>query len=584
MKLMIRRGITLLVTIAIVMGFSMGSIVNADGKTFTTQPQSGTCDKSASYAFTWAVEGDPIYVTLQRSNSSGSWDNITDLSGKTTYSVTYLSSDTNTYRLLAGYSDNTEIYSNEFTVTWTGENPRRFTTQPQSGTCDKSASYSFTWAIAGEDPTGITLQCSNSSGSWTNITDLSGKTTYSVSYLGYDTDTYRLRAYYSDNTEIISNEFTVTWIDSSTYTVTVQNDGNGTASADVTSGAAGTTVTLTATPSSGYQFKEWQVVSGGVTITSDKFTIGTANVVVKAIFEEVPANTYTVTFETNGGSAVVSQSVTDGSKATKPADPTKTDYTFDGWYADATFAKAFDFNTAITADTTIYAKWKENAVTPVTYTVSFEVNGGSAVADQTVTSGTKATKPTDPTKADSMFDGWYQDATFTVAFDFDTAITADTTIYAKWKSSSTETVYYTVVSGANGTATQGSDFEIRVTRSADDDKTYSDYFTGVKIDDKELVNGTDYTAVKGSVIITIKAATIQNLSAGGHTITVTFKDGTAVTSLNVKAASSGGSTAAVPSTGETISPAFWAGSSCMAVAGMLFAVVLVQKKRKSVQH
>ena len=584
MKLMIRRGITLLVTIAIVMGFSMGSIVNADGKTFTTQPQSGTCDKSASYAFTWAVEGDPIYVTLQRSNSSGSWDNITDLSGKTTYSVTYLSSDTNTYRLLAGYSDNTEIYSNEFTVTWTGENPRRFTTQPQSGTCDKSASYSFTWAIAGEDPIGITLQCSNSSGSWTNITDLSGKTTYSVSYLGYDTDTYRLRAYYSDNTEIISNEFTVTWIDSSTYTVTVQNDGNGTASADVTSGAAGTTVTLTATPSSGYQFKEWQVVSGGVTITSDKFTIGTANVVVKAIFEEVPANRYTVTFETNGGSAVVSQSVTDGSKATKPADPTKTDYTFDGWYADATFAKAFDFNTAITADTTIYAKWKENAVTPVTYTVSFEVNGGSAIADQNVTSGTKATKPSDPTKADSTFDGWYQDATFTVAFDFDTVITADSTIYAKWKSSSTGTVYYTVVSGANGTVTQGSDFEIQVKRSADDDKTYSDYFTGVKIDDKELVNGTDYTAVKGSVIITIKAATIQNLSAGGHTITVTFKDGTAVTSLNVKAASSGGSNAAVPSTGETISHAFWVGSSCMTVAVMLFAVVLVQKKRKNVQH
>ena len=76
-------------------------------------------------------------------------------------------------------------------------------------------------------------------------------------------------------------------ISTTEYTVTVTNDGNGTASANITSGTEGTEVTLTATPNDGYQFKEWQVVSGGVTVTDNMFKIGTAAVVVKAVFEEI---------------------------------------------------------------------------------------------------------------------------------------------------------------------------------------------------------------------------------------------------------------------------------------------------------
>lgn len=70
-----------------------------------------------------------------------------------------------------------------------------------------------------------------------------------------------------------------------TYTVTVSNDGNGTASADVTSATEGTVVTLTNTPNDGYTFKEWQVVSGNITIADNKFTMPASNVEVKAVFE-----------------------------------------------------------------------------------------------------------------------------------------------------------------------------------------------------------------------------------------------------------------------------------------------------------
>ena len=71
-----------------------------------------------------------------------------------------------------------------------------------------------------------------------------------------------------------------------TYAVTVTTDGNGTASADLTAAAAGTNISLSATPNAGYHLKEGQVVSGGVTIENDKFTMPDGNVEIKAIFEK----------------------------------------------------------------------------------------------------------------------------------------------------------------------------------------------------------------------------------------------------------------------------------------------------------
>ena len=72
-------------------------------------------------------------------------------------------------------------------------------------------------------------------------------------------------------------------------TVSVNDSAMGTASASPASGTAGTEVTLTATPKEGYRFKEWQVTSGNVTITDNKFTIGTENVAVQAVFEAIPS-------------------------------------------------------------------------------------------------------------------------------------------------------------------------------------------------------------------------------------------------------------------------------------------------------
>ena len=82
-------------------------------------------------------------------------------------------------------------------------------------------------------------------------------------------------------------------------------------------------------------------------------------------------NSYTVSFESNGGTAVGSQVVAYNGLATAPTAPTRTGYTFEGWYSDSDLITAFSFTTVITADVTLYAKWTIN-----TYTVSFNSNGG----------------------------------------------------------------------------------------------------------------------------------------------------------------------------------------------------------------
>jgi len=67
---------------------------------------------------------------------------------------------------------------------------------------------------------------------------------------------------------------------------------------------------------------------------------------------------FTVTFETgDGGSTVSSQKVKEGEKVIKPADPTKADETFSGWFSEPFLLKEWDFDLPVAADLTLYAKW-----------------------------------------------------------------------------------------------------------------------------------------------------------------------------------------------------------------------------------
>jgi len=84
--------------------------------------------------------------------------------------------------------------------------------------------------------------------------------------------------------------------------------------------------------------------------------------------------TYTVSFKTNEGSTVPSQTVERGKTATKPADPTLENNVFDGWYSDAEFSKSYDFTTPVTGSFTLYAKWVERIEVTADY-VSTVISG-----------------------------------------------------------------------------------------------------------------------------------------------------------------------------------------------------------------
>ena len=151
--------------------------------------------------------------------------------------------------------------------------------------------------------------------------------------------------------------------------------------------------------------------------------------------------TYTVSYS---GADVSPEQVKGGQTATRPQDPTKTGYTFVGWY-DIDLAVEWNFETdKVTKDTTLYAKWEQNE-----YDVIFDVEN----YHQWVKYGNLPKIPNDPIREGYVFDGWYADKDLTVPFDFKNPITEDTYVYAKWKVK-TFTVTFTVYDGLGQNPTE----------------------------------------------------------------------------------------------------------------------------------
>ena len=153
---------------------------------------------------------------------------------------------------------------------------------------------------------------------------------------------------------------------------------------------------------------------------------------------------YTITFNSNYGTSVESQNVNAGEKLTEPTPaPTKEGFTFDGWYEDSTFSKKFDFNTPITDNMTLYAKWIENK-----YTLTFDANGGTGsmtpIADLT---GEYTLPENEFTAPDGKkFKGWSltKDGEIVTKVKMD----KDVKVYAIWEAIPVTT--YTVTFDANG--------------------------------------------------------------------------------------------------------------------------------------
>ena len=144
---------------------------------------------------------------------------------------------------------------------------------------------------------------------------------------------------------------------------------------------------------------------------------------------------YEVSF-IDGDDVIKTLNIKENNLVSRISDPEKKGYIFTGWYSDKELTNEFDFeNTRITENTNIYAKWvKASEPEPgdITFTVTFNTDGASSIASQTVKEGEKAVKPADPLKSGYKFEGWYSDSSFTTKFDFKTPITFDITLYAKF--------------------------------------------------------------------------------------------------------------------------------------------------------
>ena len=230
------------------------------------------------------------------------------------------------------------------------------------------------WELfSGELPKGLTLKQTTG--------EISGTPT------AEGTAQFTVRALNSVGNDKKELSITITNAPAAEHTITVTTAGGGTASASSTSATAGTEITLTATPNTGYHFKEWQVESlAGLVITNNKFTMPDSNVTIKAIFEEdspFAPTKHTVTVKTDGNGIAFASPLlaVAGTEITLTAMP-KEGYHFKEWQA-ISGGVAIENNKFFMPDTNVEVKafFEEGAPpAPTKYTVTVTTEGGGTAS------------------------------------------------------------------------------------------------------------------------------------------------------------------------------------------------------------
>ena len=227
---------------------------------------------------------------------------------------------------------------------------------------------------------------------------------------------------------------------------TISFSGNGATSGFMESiqGAIGQSATIPNVGFSrtGYTFTGWNTSPDGTgTAYRPNATIQFAAQNI-TLYAQWKVRSYSVNFDSNGGSAVASQSVKYGSKASRPTDPTRAGHTFQGWYTSRDGGARYDFNQTVTGDVTLYAHWSVNS-----YTLAFDGNGGKASeSSRTVQYGNQyGTLPT-ATRTGHTFQGWYTAKSGGTKVSPSTTMgAANTTLYAHWSVNA-----YTLAFDGNG--------------------------------------------------------------------------------------------------------------------------------------
>ena len=244
---------------------------------------------------------------------------------------------------------------------------------------------------------------------------------------GYKFVEWQLNGLAYDFTQIVKSDMTLTaiWEKAESYTVTFNSKGGSTVKSQTV--LENGKVTKPANPKrNGYVFVEWQLDGKAYDFTK----VVTKDITLTAKWDQ----SYVVSFDTDGGNKIDNQNVKPGSKVNKPTNPKKTGYVFVEWQLDG---KTYDFNSEVTKNITLKAKWDVQI-----FTVSFDSDGGSDVKTQNINYGTKVTKPANPTRNGYEFVEWQLNGK---AYDFNSTVTSNIILKAKWRQVTKEDVYAVLV-------------------------------------------------------------------------------------------------------------------------------------------
>ena len=257
---------------------------------------------------------------------------------------------------------------------------------------------------------------------------------------------------------------------------------------------------------------------------TQEFSFDTEITEDKILYAGWQLNKYSVTFVSNGGTAVDSQLKDHGSKADKPADPTKTGHAFVRWCSDEGLTTEYNFDTLLESNIILYADWSLN-----NYTITFESNGGTPIDAQHVDHGSYVTRPTDPLLTGHTFRKWYTDEELTTEYDFTASVSSAMTLYAGY-----DTNHYTVTFNSNGgsaVASQSIEYENYATKPAD--PSYAHYnFVRWYLNDEDTEFDFANTKITDDITLTAKWTLVK------HTVTFDSNGGTDVASQSVEYGSS----------------------------------------------
>ena len=242
--------------------------------------------------------------------------------------------------------------------------------------------------------------------------------------------------------------------DSKTVNVTFDYNYDGAPAAYVTEPDEDGLVTPPSDPQRrNYEFTRWNSDAACTEKADFEYAI-TTDTTFYAGWNKVAS---TVTFNPNyDGAVTFEQDVKIGDTISQPANPERTgNWLFEGWYKNLSDTSPFSFETAITDELTLFAKWTEFSGSVISVTYNYNYEGAGEYYKSVMQADRRPEKPGDPKREGYFFDGWFEDAACTKSFSFSNRLSENKQLYARWLKTYTFEAEYTDLNGKNGAGYSG---------------------------------------------------------------------------------------------------------------------------------